>query len=65
MTEKKEHSNLMLKMAKFCGTCPQCKGARKKQKGIQYWMVKNIESKICPMCIAYEKVYGRKAHELK
>jgi hypothetical protein len=25
--------------------------------------VKKIESKICPFCRAYERVYGRKAHE--
>ena len=63
MSEKKKPSKLLIKMAKFCGSCPQCKNARKKQKGISYNMVKHFESKICPFCIAYEKVYGRKAHE--
>jgi hypothetical protein len=25
--------------------------------------VKQIESSLCPFCRAYERVYGRKAHE--
>ena len=48
------------KLAQQCINCPVCGHARKKQKGIAYWFVKNIEGSICP---AYEKVYGRKAHE--
>ena len=51
------------KLAKRCLTCPICKHARKKQKGIIYWLVKHLEGGICPACKAYEKVYGRKAHE--
>lgn len=43
--------------------CPACKHARKKQKGLVFWFVKQVESKICPYCMAYERVYGRKAHE--
>jgi hypothetical protein len=43
--------------------CPICTGARKNQKGFQFWFVKNIEGGICPNCKAYAKVYGRKAHE--
>jgi len=35
----------------------------KKQKSIIYWFVKKVESKICPFCRAYEKVYNRKPHE--
>ncbi len=51
-------------MAEFCGEkCPVCKHARKKQKGIAFWFVKSIEGSVCPYCKAYEKVYGRKAHE--
>ena len=34
-----------------------------KQKGFAYWFVKKIEGGICPFCKAYEKVYGKKAHE--
>ena len=51
------------KLAQSCLTCPVCKRARKKQKGIIYWLVKHLEGGICPACKAYEKVYGRKAHE--
>jgi len=51
------------KMAKQCLECPVCKHARKKQRGIAYWFVKKIEGGICPFCKAYERVYGKKAHE--
>lgn len=51
------------KKAQVCLTCPVCKKARRDQKGIAYWFVKNVEGSVCPACQAYEKVYGRKAHE--
>ena len=51
------------KLAKGCMDCPMCSYARKKQKGIIFWFVKRVESSLCPQCKAYEKVYGRKAHE--
>ena len=51
------------KLAKQCLGCPLCKRARLKQKGLIFWFVKKLESGICPACKAYEKVYGRKAHE--
>ena len=51
-------------MAQKCVTCPICSHARKKQRGFAYWFVKNIENGICPYCAAYEKVYGKKAHEV-
>jgi uncharacterized protein CbrC (UPF0167 family) len=51
------------KMAQHCVTCPVCKHARKKQKGIAFWFVKKIEGDLCPFCRAYERVYGRKAHQ--
>lgn len=50
-------------MAKTCKNCPVCTRARNKQKGVAYWFVKNIEGGLCPACQAYEKVYGKKAHE--
>ncbi len=50
-------------MAERCLTCPVCLHARKKQRGIAYWFVKNIENGLCPYCAAYERVYGKKAHE--
>ena len=49
--------------ALVCMTCRACVRARKKQKGLAFWFVKFIEHKICPYCMAYERVYGRKAHE--
>ncbi len=51
------------KRAQSCKECPVCKSARKNQKGLAFWFVKNIENGICPNCVAYEKVYGKKAHE--
>ncbi len=50
-------------MAKRCLECPVCGRARTKQRGIAYWFVKRIEGGVCPYCKAYEKVYGKKAHE--
>lgn len=50
-------------MAQRCVECPVCKRARKKQKGLAYLFVKNIEGGLCPFCMAYERVYGKKAHE--
>jgi len=51
------------KRAQQCLECSVCNSARKKQKGLAFWFVKVIEGSICPYCKAYEKVYGRKAHE--
>jgi uncharacterized protein CbrC (UPF0167 family) len=50
-------------MAQRCVDCTVCKYARKKQRGVVYWFVKALEGGMCPWCKAYEKVYGRKAHE--
>ncbi|HEY9160014.1 MAG TPA: hypothetical protein VIS94_02865 [Desulfomonilia bacterium] len=52
-----------IEMAQKCLTCPVCKTARKKQSGIAFWFVKSIEGSLCPNCKAYERVYGKKAHE--
>lgn len=51
------------KKAQGCLDCPVCSHARKKQRGIAFWFVKTIEGDICPNCQAYERVYGRRAHE--
>ena len=51
------------KMAQRCVECPVCRRARNTQKGFAFWFVKNIEDGLCPWCKAYEKVYGKKAHE--
>ena len=61
--ERPTASQKDIEMAKKCGTCPVCSQARKKQKGMFYWFVKTIEGGFCPYCQAYERVYGRKAHE--
>jgi len=50
-------------MAQKCVECPVCRHARKMQRGVAFWFVKSIEGGLCPYCKAYEKVYGRKAHE--
>lgn len=49
--------------AKQCLKCPVCNKARVNQKGFSFWFVKKIEGGVCPYCKAYEKVYGKKAHE--
>lgn len=51
------------KLAQGCLKCPMCNHARRKQEGLVFWFVTVIESRLCPQCKAYEKVYGRKAHE--
>jgi len=61
--EKTSPSSKDIEMAKKCLECPVCKGARKKQKGLFFWFVKTIEEDKCPYCQAYERVYGKKAHE--
>ena len=50
-------------LAAKCLTCPVCTRARKNQKGILHWFVQVIEGSLCPRCKAYERVYGRKAHQ--
>jgi hypothetical protein len=50
-------------LAKVCENCPVCRTARRRQTGVAFRLVKNVESNICPFCQAYERVYGRKAHE--
>ena len=50
-------------LAKRCLTCPLCRRARAKQRGLAFWFVKHLEGGLCPACKSYEKVYGRKAHE--
>lgn len=50
-------------LAKQCMECPVCSKARVNQRGIAFLFVKFLEGGICPACKAYEKVYGRKAHE--
>jgi hypothetical protein len=60
---KRKISDRDRKMAKFCVSCLVCSHARKKQQGAAFWFVKKIEGNLCPFCKAYERVYGRKAHQ--
>jgi hypothetical protein len=62
-SEKRNITDRDRKLAKSCVTCPVCKHARKKQEGAAFWFVKKIEGNLCPFCKAYERVYGRKAHQ--
>jgi len=50
-------------LARQCLQCPMCRIARGAQRGFAFWFVKAIEGGMCPACKAYERVYGRKAHE--
>ena len=51
------------KMAEVCVHCTLCRPARRTQRGFSVWMVRKVEGALCPFCKAYERVYGRKAHE--
>jgi len=51
------------RLAEKCLYCPLCNYARKKQRGLAFWFLKKVESRLCPYCRAYEKVYHRPAHE--
>jgi ferredoxin-like protein FixX len=51
------------KLAKICLICPVCNHARKKQEGLAFKFVQNIEGNLCPFCKAYERVYAKKAHQ--
>ena len=50
-------------LAGFCANCPVCRRARRRQRGAAFWLVKRVEARPCPFCLAYERVHGRKAHE--
>jgi ubiquitin C-terminal hydrolase len=58
----RKFSEKELLLAEGCLKCPICKKARASQKGFFFWLVNKIEGK-CPQCRAYERVYGKKAHE--
>jgi len=50
-------------MAQKCIECAICSRARRKRRGLAFLFVKYVEGDLCPYCQAYERVYGRKAHE--
>jgi hypothetical protein len=53
----------LIKKANFCREkCPVCTRARKGNKLARIF-VKYVDSKVCPCCRAYERVYGKKAYE--
>lgn len=56
-------SKLEMALAGVCRSCPVCRTARRRQAGFAYWLVNRVERSLCPFCRAYERVYGRKAHE--
>ncbi len=62
-SEKRKITDKDRKLAKLCVRCPVCSHARKKQQGAAFWFVKKIEGDLCPFCKAFERVYGRKAHQ--
>jgi hypothetical protein len=55
-------SSLDKALARVCVNCPVCRRARRHQKGLAFQLVMRVETKVCPFCRAYERVYGRKAH---
>lgn len=60
---EREFDERTLKFAEFCkDKCFMCKRGREKGSGIIFGLLK-LEAKVCPMCRAYEKVYGVPAWE--
>lgn len=56
-------SRLDRALARVCHSCPVCRSARRRQKGLAFWLVNKVERRLCPFCRAYERVNGRRAHE--
>jgi hypothetical protein len=50
-------------LARVCVNCPVCRRARRKQKGLAFWLVKKVEGRFCWFGRAYERAFGRKPHE--
>jgi hypothetical protein len=59
----KKPSRLDKALTNVCLNCPMCRRARKRQRGAAFWLVQNVESRACPFCRAYERVFGQKAYE--
>ena len=60
---KADINSLDRSLARICELCPLCRQARRSQEGIAFTFVKKIETSLCPFCMAYERVHGKKAHE--
>ena len=52
------------KSAQECVKCSLCRNEREKPNGMPLWSLNLIE-RLCPYRQGYEKVYGRKAHEVR
>jgi len=50
-------------LARICHACPACRVARRNPNSLAAKLVRSLEARVCPFCQAYERVYGRKAHE--
>ncbi len=61
--KKKSPTKMDRALARICHACPACRTARRYPGGFAFRLVKGVESKVCPFCQAYERVYGHKAHE--
>jgi hypothetical protein len=61
--KKKSPTKMDRALARICHACPACRTARRYPNSFSYKLVKGVESKFCPFCQAYERVYGHKAHE--
>jgi hypothetical protein len=58
-------SSLDKALAQVCANCPVCRHARRRQRGPAFWLVKQVEGKLCPFCRAYARVHGYQAHVKK
>lgn len=63
MAPPTQPSHLDRWLAAVCRNCPVCRQARRKGAGIAFSIVRSVESKTCPFCRAYRRVYGRPAYE--
>lgn len=62
-TREGSFSRTTLRLASLCEKrCTVCKKAREQDSGFWKSFVK-LEGRFCPMCRAYEKVYGVPAYE--
>jgi hypothetical protein len=61
--QRQNPGRLDVALAKVCLNCLLCRRARRRQKGFSFWLTRTVESRLCPFCRAFERVYGRKAHE--
>lgn len=50
-------------LSRVCRSCLVCRRARAHPGGWASRLVQRVESRVCPFCRAYERVYGRPAHE--